>query len=185
MRPHAHSTFAQQPRISFSRGTASKWRGNSTAQWICHRPDVPRSHVRNARARTSPFSSTGSTRRRLPYRRNATPYTALLIRLTSAEKPVCTYSHQLSPTHRCRTDVPASRVRVMSQNGPHLLGSNKGDLAASIAPNKKRAGSGEAYTPPHFPQLQPRFGGAFSFWADFTAPNRVSLSPGRRKCRRR
>jgi hypothetical protein len=52
MRPHAHSTFAQQPRISFSRVTASKCRRNSIAQWICHRPDVPRSHVRNARART-------------------------------------------------------------------------------------------------------------------------------------
>ena len=71
MRPHAHATFAQQPRISFSRVTASKCRRNSIAQWICHRPDVPRSHVRNARARISPFSSTGSTRRRLPYRRNA------------------------------------------------------------------------------------------------------------------
>src|SRR5665213_1576285 len=78
MRPHAHATFAQQPRISLSRVTASKCRGNSIAQWICHRPDVPRSHVRNARARTSPFSSTGSTRRRLPYRRNAAPYIACM-----------------------------------------------------------------------------------------------------------
>jgi hypothetical protein len=44
----------------------SKCGGNSMAQWICHRPDVPRSHRRNERAQTSPFSSTGNTRRRLP-----------------------------------------------------------------------------------------------------------------------
>jgi hypothetical protein len=73
-------------RISFSRTTASKCEGNSIAQWICHRPDLPRSHERNARAWTSPFSSTGNTRTRLPYRRNAAPYTALLSRLHEVPK---------------------------------------------------------------------------------------------------
>src|SRR6202043_1417069 len=46
-----------------------------------------RTHGRNARARTSPFSSTGNTRRRLPCRRNADPYTALLRRFPSDACP--------------------------------------------------------------------------------------------------
>jgi hypothetical protein len=29
--------------------------GNSIAQWMCHRPELPRSLERSARARTSPF----------------------------------------------------------------------------------------------------------------------------------
>src|SRR5271169_599147 len=40
----------------------------------------------SARARTSPFSSTGNTRRRLPYRRHADPYTALLRRFMKCRK---------------------------------------------------------------------------------------------------
>src|ERR1700730_13095963 len=115
--------------MSFSRATASKCEGNSIAQWICQRPDVPRSHERNARARTSPFSSTGNTRTRLPYRRDAAPYTALLSRLMKCRK-ACRHRESSifiqAPLSDCRICL---KVKVTSQNGPQLLVSKKCDLA--------------------------------------------------------
>src|SRR5258705_11818295 len=110
---------------------ASKYEGNSIAQCICHRPDAPHSHGRNARARTSPFSSTGNTRRRLPCRRNADPYTALLRRFMKSRK-ACLHRWSSIFTEPPRSGCQACfKVRVTSQNSPQLLVSKKCDLADS------------------------------------------------------
>src|ERR1700733_12278251 len=103
------------------------------AQWTCHRPDVPRSHGRNERARTSPFSSTGNTRRRLPYRRNAAPYTDLLRRFMKCRK-ACRHRYSSIFIHPPLSGWwPCLKVNVTSQNSFQPLVSKKCDLADSIA----------------------------------------------------